>query len=467
MDKPEAGLPLAARAAALAPTDTRALGTLSRLQTATGRYQDALATAELAVATAPDHEWPHRLRGWALWMLGRREAATDAMAEAVRIDPNLEALWRLAWFASLVGRGQEAFTAGQRAVELAPTDRRAWFGLGWATWTTKQWDLSEAALLEARKLSPEASQTHNNLGALYVKLGRHHEALVCFNRALELDARSPYAYQNSAYCLRALGRWQEADGFDTRGTVNRLHKAEQAIQENRSASAHTDRGEALYDLFRIAEADHEFDNALQLARTPEETFRPLGFVASTKLLLGDDAAARAAADRMLANYPDAIHAVNIASSIGWLTADADLARRASAVAAASGLDPAGVAECLGQAALAAGDTQAAKAHLLQAIDLGRDLGNCCPRAALGATYYLSGQAEKATSEILDAARIRPNCETLIAMQERLSIPVGALLPNEPAARLQKAITLKDSIRGEILDEAGLTTTPGAPDHGPG
>lgn len=439
MDKPETGLTFAARAAALAPTDMYALATLSRLQGASGQHHEALRTAELAIAADPEHEWPHRLRGWALWMLDRREAATDAMAEAVRLDPvEVYALSRLAWFASLVGRGEEAVVAGSRAVELAPSNGMAWFGLGWGAWAVKDWNLAEEALLKARDLNPSNSDAHNNLGALYTKLGRVTEALACFDRALELDARSAYAYRNAGYCLRVLGRWNEADAIVERDILNRMHNADAAIRTLGSSAAHTDRARALYDFGRLQEAHDELEEALRLAQTRDDTFRPLRRMASVKLFLGDDDAAKQVAERLLAEYSDDVSALSVTTWISWLADDTDLARRASVTAAKSGLSPAGVSTCLAEAALATGDFTAATQQLEHSIALNFTYGNCCAHAELGAAYYFTGETEKAAAAVLEASRARPSCETLVAMRDRLAIPVEALLPAEAAARIRPA-----------------------------
>jgi len=419
MGRPEAGLPFAARAAAIAPDDAYVLATLSWIQQCSGRYMQSLSTANRAVAADPEDEWAHRLRGWALWMLGRREAATDAMAEAIRIDPSEErALWRFAWFASLVGRGDEAFTAAERAVELNPMANEAWFALGWAAWALKRWDVAEEALVEARRLGPSASHTHNNLGALYAKLGRHEDALVCLKRALQLDASSIYAYRNVAYCLRSLGEWDEAGAFTERDGLRRLHDAERSLQDHESADLRARRAEALYDLGRIDDAHDELEGALSLAQTRDETMKPLRLLASAKVLRGEDSAASELAQRLVTEFADDAYTLSVATWIGWLVADADLAQRAYETAAAGGLDPAAVASCAAEAALATGEPEVARAHLIRKLELSRSLTDCCTHAEMALTYLDAGDTHSAAVELREAERGDPNCSTVIVLRQR-------------------------------------------------
>jgi tetratricopeptide (TPR) repeat protein len=352
-------------------------------------------------------------------MLGRRAAATDAMAEAVRIDPSSQrALWRFAWFASLVGRGDEAFVAATRAIELNPLEEDAWFALGWSAWALKRWDVAEDALVEARRLAPSASHTHNNLGALYAKLGRFEDALVCFEHALELDARSIYAYGNTAYCLRALDRWEEARAFVERDGLRRLYEAEESLQRYESAELRTRRAQALYDLGRIDDSHDELERALSLSRSPDETMRPLRLFASAKVLRGADSEAFELAQRLVVEFGDDAFTLSVATWIGWLIANADLAQRAYETAAGNGLDPAAVASCAAEAALARGETQEAKAHLIRNIELSRSLTDCCTHAELALTYLVSGETRSAAEELREAERADPNCSTVIALRER-------------------------------------------------
>lgn len=413
LGRPEEGVAFAMRAVALAPGDAGVLCALARLQGASGQLGEQLRTAERAVAADPESEWAHRLRGQALWRIGRFQAAAEALAEAVRLEPTEpRALWGFAWYASMVGRAEEALEVARRSITLYPDDPKCWFGLGWAAWAVKDWTLAEDALGRARALEPDNSLWHNNLGILYAKRQRISEALPCFERALELDPRSDYAYQNAAYCLRCLGRWDEAAELVERDLLSKLHAAEKTIERMPSASARTSRALALKGLQRHEEAEDELERALQLARSPDERARPLRLLAVTNLLLGQEDSARQLAAQAIYEFPADLMALSAASWIGWLTRDAVLAERAADAAVEHKLAPVTVAECKAGAALARADWERAEEQLLQQLEFSRSVGNCCTHAALGTVHDARGEPERVAHALLEAKRANPQCETL-------------------------------------------------------
>jgi tetratricopeptide (TPR) repeat protein len=417
--RPEAGLPYATRAAALAANDPYALGTLAWLQQACGRYEEGLRTANRAVASNPDYEWAHRLRGWALWMMGRQEAAADAMAEAVRVGPTqVYALVRLAWFGSLVGRVDEAMSAGRRAVEVAPESDDAWFSLGWAAWAARDWSLAEQALRESRRLAPAGSNAHNNLGALIARLGRYEEALECFRRALELDHESRYAYENAAYCLRSLGRWDEAEELERRDALNRYHSADRLLQQRRTPAQLVSRAQALRELGRSEEGYNDVREAVELAETPDELMRPLRSLASFETVRGDDEAALATARRLFDEFADSAFTLGVVTWIGWLCGDPSLAHEASEVSAAEGFSPGAVASAHAEACLASGDLNGARTHLGRRLELTRNLRECCAHAQLAFIAERQGDELGAAQELREAERGDPACSTIEVLRDR-------------------------------------------------
>ena len=48
----------------------------------------------------------------------------------------------------------------------------------------------------ARRIDPSDAGAHNNLGVVYYQKGLHEEAIVAFERALELDPRMQVAQRN-------------------------------------------------------------------------------------------------------------------------------------------------------------------------------------------------------------------------------------------------------------------------------
>lgn len=106
------------------------------------------------------------------------------------------------------------------------------------------------------------------------KLGRLEEALICFDEALKLDPEQVPVDANRGYVLRELGRLEEAvAAFDA------------ALLENPShIKAMAGRGMALVDLDRLDEAQDQLQRALDLNMMNAFVWHQMGIV---KRLLGD------------------------------------------------------------------------------------------------------------------------------------------------------------------------------------
>ncbi|RIE07131.1 tetratricopeptide repeat protein, partial [Candidatus Cryosericum odellii] len=62
----------------------------------------------------------------------------------------------------------------------------------------------------ALKLDPRNAITWSNKGASLDSLGRHEEAIVCYDEALRLDPRDAVTWSNKALAEDRLSRWREA-----------------------------------------------------------------------------------------------------------------------------------------------------------------------------------------------------------------------------------------------------------------
>lgn len=430
MGKPDVGLPLAARAAAMAPNDAWVLTNLAWLQFQTKRYDDALGTCSQAIASDPEYGWPHRLRGYVLMAIGRPEAAASALAEAVRLRPSEpRALWTFAWYAAVVGRAEEAVRAAHRAVELDPEGPDSWFALGWASWAMQDWEQAESALLRCLKLDPNQSNWHNNLGALYAKLGRDEEASALFGAALSIDPRSQYAYKNLSRCLRRLDRWEEAAEVELRHYLNRLHDADERVEKVGDFSSWIGRAYACGSLLRFPAMAENLGRAARLAETAWE----IGRVKRLKMWLATDAGrfeeASELAHELLDDHSDDSAAVRAAGDVAWMTADRSLADRVLQVAGRRGLGEQTESICRFRAALAAGLWRAAIDEFqtqLTARPLVAVL--CCEHAQAAYASHMDRDVESARAHVRAAADVDPNCSTLRVLDHLDLMPIRELLP---------------------------------------
>lgn len=429
LGRPDEGLKLATRAAAIAPADSWVLGNLSWMQQLTGRWDASVETADRVIASDPEYEWGYRLRGRGLVKLGRMEDAVDAFAEARRCDPSsFRAHVVFAQYAGQVGRAQDAVAAARTAVELAADDSTAWFALGYSHYLLKQFDEAEVALVKARELGPDDSNNNNNLGLVYLYTGRFAEALACFQRALALDSRSEYAFLNAAIVLRRLDRWEEADDLRRRFRLRQLHDARELVEASpTSAYAWLRRGIAHHNLGDLEAGLADFRRALEEAKDTSERAQPLGRIAWASLRLGDDETAKAETELLLRDHGDDPWVLAGCSGMGWLLGEQEFTVRAERLAISAGVNPITIAAIRGDRAIAEGNWAGA-IDALEESALTIAGRHCCLLATLGVARWHAGDHAGAALAVSDSAHFQPDCDTLVAACERGFIPLEQLVP---------------------------------------
>ena len=106
----------------------------------------------------------------------------------------------------------------------------------------------------ALQLDPHFADAYDARGDAFCCLNRFQEALVAFERAIQLDPAYAHAYEGKGNILYNLKRYQEA-----------LIAYERAIQlDPASAVGYNGKGDALYYLYRYQEALLAFERAIQL-----------------------------------------------------------------------------------------------------------------------------------------------------------------------------------------------------------
>jgi tetratricopeptide (TPR) repeat protein len=275
------------------------------------------------------------------------------------------------------------------------------------------------------------SDNHNNLGALYLKLKRHEEALECFRRALELDATSIYAYRNSARALRHLDRWEEARVLAQRHIMNTLHSATRRVDETGRPSAYTRRAWALIELGRFGEARADLQLALGRAESPEERRRPLAYLISLELHVGNEMVVDELARQLLREFPDDPAAIGTVTHVAWLRRDTALAHEALRLAEQSDRCANRLPEFRTEVALATCEWDKAlrQAETWVATRLSV---SCCLHASIALAAFMVGDEAGANAALLDAVCEDPECNSLKWMDDRKWLDVRSLLPTQVA-----------------------------------
>ncbi|MEH1016453.1 tetratricopeptide repeat protein [Micromonospora sp. CPCC 206060] len=165
-------------AIALDPANATALTMLARVHLAADRPDQALTSAEAAVAVAPTRIDPLVARGLALTDLRRFSEAAQAADQILALGPD-DAYAQRSGAAILAGarNGQSALNAAWRGVELAPEEPQAHLVLGLVAARLELFDLAERAYREALRLDPELAEARHDMGVIRLDQRRYAEAL--------------------------------------------------------------------------------------------------------------------------------------------------------------------------------------------------------------------------------------------------------------------------------------------------
>jgi tetratricopeptide (TPR) repeat protein len=121
-------------------------------------------------------------------------AAENLYTTALRADPNDPVIpFNLGNVFDAQGRSAEAKIAWQIAVARDPAFSEAWYNLALAAEDEAHADLAVAEYRRAVQARPDFADAHFNLALLLTKLDRYTEALVVWERFLELDPTSKQA----------------------------------------------------------------------------------------------------------------------------------------------------------------------------------------------------------------------------------------------------------------------------------
>jgi tetratricopeptide (TPR) repeat protein len=175
-----------------------------------GRPTEALETAGLVLAAAPDDPAALRLAALCQSALGRHEAAVRTGRAAVAADPDSEHARRiLAHIHYKIGELRLAATIAQDAVRLAPEE---WRGHMLLARCLCHFDPQHALgpAERSRELAPVSAETHFTCALVYQALSRREEARGAYHRVLELNPQHAMAHNNLAVLDRFDRRWDNA-----------------------------------------------------------------------------------------------------------------------------------------------------------------------------------------------------------------------------------------------------------------
>jgi len=125
------------------------------------------------------------------------EDAVKYIDRAIEIDPNFALAH--AWGAEMESRRSaygvgefdrdRAYALAQRSVELDPGEPEAHCALGSCHYAARQLDTAMAELEEALRINPNHEQAHHVMGRVLALMGRHEDAIDCYEAAIKLSPR--------------------------------------------------------------------------------------------------------------------------------------------------------------------------------------------------------------------------------------------------------------------------------------
>jgi tetratricopeptide (TPR) repeat protein len=313
------------RAIALQPADAWAWARKGRTLRLLGRLPGALEAYDESLRLHPAYAWAWKGRGIVLEKLGRYEEALDCHRAAAQIDP--DDVWN--WYnqaesLQALGRTDEALQALERGLALDPQHANSWGRLGQLQRTRGHYQAAVDAYRKATEIDPAYGWAHNGCGLALRALGQPGEALVCFKRAARFQPEIVWHWYNLTETLTELGYYEDAVeaareavrvdathafSWAKLGQVLRyLKRFEESLSAyNRSLALHPDsawafngKGIVLEQLGRFEEALAAYQRASALA--PRDVW-PFYNQGSVLIALGRPDEARQALEQALTRLP--------------------------------------------------------------------------------------------------------------------------------------------------------------------
>lgn len=196
----------------------------------------------------------------------RRKAieAVDSLSAAAERDHTL--LLTQADLYMLAQEGDKAAERCERYISYRPRDVQGHVHLGGVRHEMERYNEAISAFEHALKLAPEDTQIWNNLGYTCFCAGQIERSLAAFDRAIEIDPSYKHAWYNKGYALHGVDRLEEA--------VMCYKKAVEL--DSRDRVLLNNLGNAMYNLGRFAESIPMFVEAINVDPDYEIAWNNIG-----------------------------------------------------------------------------------------------------------------------------------------------------------------------------------------------
>jgi tetratricopeptide (TPR) repeat protein len=185
--------------------------TLGKVLAALGRYDEALACFQEALALRPGIALTHQRIGTALCALGRASEAAPHFEAALRLSPGDTAAHVNMGIVFLDRRmPAEAMEYFRKALDLDPGCAEAWCNMGRAEGQLGRNEEAATCLEKALALAPRLTAAHENLGCVRHRQNRLEEAIACYRKVLALQTGNVQVHSNLGNIFKEQMRLAEA-----------------------------------------------------------------------------------------------------------------------------------------------------------------------------------------------------------------------------------------------------------------
>lgn len=181
------------------------------------KYQEALDSADRAIALDPNIPEAWNNKGVSLWNLKQTGKALTSIDRAININPN----YTRGWFnhgriLSSLGRNEEALEIYDRALQtkLEPMNRLMvvdiWVNKSAVLWKLKRCQEAFDSTNKAIALNSDSFAAWYNQGLSLNCLGKYEQALTAYDRAEKIAPADVEVYTAKAVILEKMERYEEA-----------------------------------------------------------------------------------------------------------------------------------------------------------------------------------------------------------------------------------------------------------------
>ncbi len=176
-----------------------------------GRFDQALALADRALAMAPALPPAQALRGAALFRLGRAEEALAALQRATAADPGDSQSWMLQGVLhAAAARVPQAMQANAAALDADAGNLTAAMNMGLLLMREGPAEGAVEAFRHVTARDPNHAQAWHFEGMTLVRLGALPDAVVALERAVALEPGNADSLLGLGFALSGVERWDEA-----------------------------------------------------------------------------------------------------------------------------------------------------------------------------------------------------------------------------------------------------------------